>query len=335
MDVVYLSDNRILVAGVSEFLDCFKNTIEASNYKVIPYNIWRDLRSRPNLEIIYDGTEIIEIYNGYSQFLSAFSIDDNSLGEYIYYNYFKNTPEEFLKKEKVKERKEMKNFNFNFDFGSCADDSVRMSMYGIAIKNANGVYVSYDSKSQKIIDVDIMNFDGGKYMFKVPVALRSVSIGDVVIHNRKPMFVTDVNKEGNDITVIDIYNGEKKEIIPTTNMFNFNFVTKVVSLLNMCGFNAPSEDMPFGNMLPFILASENTDFDPMMMYFAMNGGNSNFNPAMFFLMKDDASNNDMIKMMLLSSFVNGNNGFFNPNGMPNASITTVEMPVSIPNVSKE
>lgn len=335
MDVVYLSDNRILVAGVSEFLDCFKGAIEASNYKVIPYNIWRDLRSRPNLEIIYDGTEIIEIYNGYSQFLSAFSIDDNSLGEYIYYNYFKNTPEEFLKKEKVKERKDMKNFNFNFDFGSCADDSVRMSMYGIAIKNANGVYVSYDSKSQKIIDVDIMNFDGGKYMFKVPVALRSVSIGDVVIHNRKPMFVTDVNKEGNDITVIDIYNGEKKEIIPTTNMFNFNFVTKVVSLLNMCGFNAPSEDMPFGNMLPFILASENTDFDPMMMYFAMNGGNSNFNPAMFFLMKDDASNNDMIKMMLLSSFVNGNNGFFNPNGMPNASITTVEMPVSIPNVSKE
>lgn len=335
MDVVYLSDNRIAVVGAPEYLDYFKITVETSSYKAVPYNIWRDLRSRPNLDIIYDKIETIDIYNNYAQHLYSFNICDNSLGEYIYCNYFKNTPEEFLKKEKVKERKDMKNFNLNFDFGSCADDSVRMSMYGIAIKNANGVYVSYDSKSQKIIDVDIMNFDGGKYMFKVPVALRSVSIGDVVIHNRKPMFVTDVNKEGNDITVIDIYNGEKKEIIPTTNMFNFNFVTKVVSLLNMCGFNAPSEDMPFGNMLPFILASENTDFDPMMMYFAMNGGNSNFNPAMFFLMKDDASNNDMIKMMLLSSFVNGNNGFFNPNGMPNASITTVEMPVSMPNVSKE
>ena len=335
MNVVYLSDNRISVAGASEYLDYFKITVETSSYKAIPYIIWRDLHSRPNLEIIYDGNEIIEIYNDYSQRLYSFNICDNSLGEYIYYNYFKNIPEEFSKKEKVKEKKDMKNFNLNFDFGSCADDSVRMSMYGMAIKNANGIYVSYDSKSQKIIDVDIMNFDGGKYMFKVPVALKSVSIGDVVIHNHKPMFVTEVNREGNDLTVIDIYNGEKNEIIPSTNMFNFNFVTKVVSFLNMCGFNAPSEDMPFGNMLPFILMNENKDFDPMMMYFAMNGGNNNFNPAMFFLMKDDASNNDMIKMMLLSSFVNGGNSFFNPNGMSNVSTTMVEIPTSIPNISKE
>jgi len=335
MNVVYLSDNRISVAGASEFLNYFKITVETSSYKAIPYNIWRDLHPRPNLEIIYDGNEIIEIYNDYSQRLYSFNICDNSLGEYIYYNYFKNIPEEFLKKEKVEERKDMKNFNFNFDFGSCTDDSVRMSMYGIAIKNANGIYVSYDSKSQKIIDVDIMNFDGGKYMFKVPVALKSISVGDVVIHNRKPMFVTEVNREGNDLTVIDVYNGEKKEIIPTTNMFNFNFVTKVVSLLNMCGFNAPSEDMPFGNMLPFILMNEDKDFDPMMMYFAMNGGNNKFNPAIFFLMKDDTSNNDMIKMMLLSSFINGDNSFFNPNGMPNVSTTMVEIPTSISNISKE
>ena len=335
MNVVYLSDNRISVAGASEYLDYFKITVKTSSYKAIPYNIWRDLHSRPNLEIIYNGIETIEIYNDYSQHLYSFNICDNSLGEYIYYNYFKNIPEEFLKREKVEERKNMKNFNFNFDFGSCTDDSVRMSMYGIAIKNANGIYVSYDSKSQKIIDVDIMNFDGGKYIFKVPVALKSVSIGDVVIHNRKPMFVTEVNREGNDLTVIDVYNGEKKEIIPTTNMFNFNFVTKVVSLLNMCGFNAPSEDMPFGNMLPFILMNENKDFDPMMMYFAMNGGNNKFNPAMFFLMKDDTSNNDMIKIMLLSSFINGDNSFFNPNGMSNVSTTMVEIPTSISNISKE
>lgn len=335
MNVVYLSDNRISVAGASEYLDYFKITVETSSYKAIPYNIWRDLRSRPNLDIIYNGIETIEIYNDYAQLLYSFNICDNSLGEYIYYNYFKNIPEEFLKKEKVKERKNMKNFNFNFDFGSCTDDSIRMSMYGIAIKNANGIYVSYDSKSQKIIDVDIMNFNGGKYMFKVPVALKSVSIGDVVIHNRKPMFVTEVNREGNDLTVIDVYNGEKKEIIPTTNMFNFNFVTKVVSLLNVCGFNAPSEDMPFGNMLPFILMNEDKDFDPMMMYFAMNGGNNKFNPAIFFLMKDDTSNNDMIKMMLLSSFINGDNSFFNPNGMPNVSTTMVEIPTSIPNIPKE
>lgn len=335
MNVVYLSDNRISVAGASEYLDYFKIIVKTNSYKAIPYDIWRDLRSRPNLDIIYNGIETIEIYNNYAQHLYSFNICDNSLGEYIYCNYFKNIPEEFLKKEKVEERKDMKNFNFNFDFGSCTDDSIRMSMYGIAIKNANGIYVSYDSKSQKIIDVDIMNFNGGKYIFKVPVALKSVSIGDVVIHNRKPMFVTEVNREGNDLTVIDVYNGEKKEIIPTTNMFNFNFVTKVVSLLNMCGFNAPSEDMPFGNMLPFILMNEDKDFDPMMMYFAMNGGNNKFNPAMFFLMKDDTSNNDMIKIMLLSSFINGDNSFFNPNGMSNVSTAIVEIPTSISNISKE
>jgi hypothetical protein len=73
----------------------------------------------------------------------------------------------------------------NFDFGSCENDNVKMSMYGIAVKNANGTWVSYDAKNGNIIDVDILNFNA-KYLYKMPVAIKDIKAGDVVIHNRVP-----------------------------------------------------------------------------------------------------------------------------------------------------
>lgn len=299
--VIYLDDNHFSIFDVPHFLSLFEDEVEAELYGPIPYNTWRDLKSKIRLDVSYNGSETISIYipnpPGY---IYSFDIEDDSLGNFIYYNYFKNKPEE----KKVKEEKTMKNFNFNFDFGSCADGSVRMSMYGLAIKNAAGTYVSYNPTTKQIVDVDIMNFDGGKYIFKIPVALSNVAEGDIVIHNRKPMFVVSV--DNNNLAVIDIHAGEKKEIIPTTNMFNFNFVTKVVSLLN---FGTPTADKPFGNMLPFLMMDGEEDIDPMMLYFMM--GDTNFNPMMFMLMSKGDNKNDMKDIMLLSLMMNGNNPFVN------------------------
>lgn len=214
--------------------------------------------------------------------------------------------------EEWNKRKENNKMKFsNFDFGPCVNDNVRMSMYGIAIKNAAGTYVSYDATSGEIIDVDVFNFDGGKYMFKMPVAIKDVKVGDVIIHNRTPMFVVGFAEGTGDLIVVDIRAGEKKTIMPIRNMFHFDFVTKIVSLFDMTGMAQPSVDMPFGNMLPLMLMSDdNKDMDMkdiLMMSTLANGGNmGNMNPMMLYFLASnedgDTSMKDMLlPMMLLSN----------------------------------
>ena len=198
-------------------------------------------------------------------------------------------------------RKENNNMNLfkGFDFGSCENDNVKASMYGIAVKNATGTWVSYDPNSGNIIDVDILNFDA-KYLYKMPVAIKDVAEGDVIIHNRKPMFVSKV--EGSKILAIDPAAGEEKVVILTRNMFGFDFVTKVVNLFGNLSATA-NADAPFGNILPLMLLSDSNKSDDMLpLIFAMNGGKFDMsNPMMlYFLMKND-NNSDMLPLLMLAN----------------------------------
>lgn len=198
---------------------------------------------------------------------------------------------------------------FNFDFGPCTTDNIRMSMYGLAVKNANGTWVSYNPESKEIIDVDIFNFDGGKFLYKMPVAIKDIAPGMVIVHNRKAMFVIEVGDSG--ITVVDPQAGEEKKILPTKNCFNFNFYTRVVSLFDSfmkSPENAPSAENPFGNMLPIFMMSENSgefDMNTMLMLSMMGGqGDMDFskNPMMmYFLMKDSKNADDLLPLMFMGN----------------------------------
>ena len=103
----------------------------------------------------------------------------------------------------------------------------------------------------------------------------------MVLHRGKPMYVQSVEEDG--IHCIDILNSEAKVIVPVTNMFGFNFVTKVVSLMN---FNAayPSAENPFGNLMPFMMMSSimdddsDNDFSKMMMMGSSNPFTAMFTP---------------------------------------------------------
>lgn len=198
---------------------------------------------------------------------------------------------------------------FNFDFGPCTTDNIRMSMYGLAVKNANGTWVSYNPESKEIIDVDIFNFDGGKFLYKMPVAIKDIAPGMAIVHNRKAMFVIEVGDSG--ITVVDPQAGEEKKILPTKNCFNFNFYTRVVSLFDSfmkSPENAPSVENPFGNMLPFLMMSENSgEFDMnTMLMLSMMGGQSGMdfskNPMMmYFLMKNSKNADDLLPLMFMGN----------------------------------
>ena len=210
------------------------------------------------------------------------------------------------------DRKEKENMDtnkmFNFDFGPVASH-IRMSPYGLAIKSADNKFVSYDKASGSVVDVEVFNFDAQKFLYKMPVPVSQVAVGDVVVHMRKPMFVREV--KGSVVSVVDIYNAEAKDILPVKSPFGFNFITKIVSLIDMSGADANS---PFGNMLPLLMMGESQDFkDILPMMFFMNGNNANMmnNPLMMYaLMNNNSNNADSLGFLLaMSAGMGGNNPF--------------------------
>lgn len=197
---------------------------------------------------------------------------------------------------------------FNFDFGPIKDnDAVRMSPYGLAVKNVNGTYQAYDKKNGEIMDVDVFNFKADNMFFKMPVGIDAIEAGDVIIFNRRPCFVFGFSEQG-DVIAIDIAMGEKKTIMPTKSPFgNFSFITKIVSLFdNMMA--PPSKDNPLGNMWMFTLLDDNNksmkDILPMMLL--MNGANgmTGFNPMMLYLMSDKADGDKdwLLPMLMMNNF---------------------------------
>lgn len=190
------------------------------------------------------------------------------------------------------------NSMFNFDFGRVTD-SVRVSTYGLAIKGVDGRYVSWDNKNKSVMDVEVLSMPGSEFVYKMPVAIKDVKVGDVVVHNRVPMYVTAVNAQT--LTVVDIREATEKTIYPVKSPFGFNFVTKVVSLFDSVNGTA-SADAPFGNMLPFMLMG-NKDMDPMMLMMMMNqGGNANImsNPMMMYFLMKDGKGSDMLPFLMMA-----------------------------------
>lgn len=220
-----------------------------------------------------------------------------------------NLLEKTLKEQTNTKKEDKKMKMFNFDFGPIKDnDNIRMSPYGLAVKNSNGAYQAYDKVNGEMMDVDVMNFSGNNFFYKVPVAVDAVSAGDLIIFNRRPCFVFGFSEQG-DVIVIDIALGEKKTILPNKSPFgNFSFLTKIVSLFDSM-MTAPSAENPLGNMWMWAMMDEdNKDFDPMtvmMMSSMMGGATTEFNPMMlYFLLKDKNSDkNDLLPLMFMMNNV--------------------------------
>ena len=203
------------------------------------------------------------------------------------------------KYENKKENSTMK--GFNFDFGPMNANVVRMSVYGMAVKNKVGTWVSYDAKAGEIMDVDVFNFEGSKFMYKMPVAINDVAVGDIIVHMSVPMFVVGKAEDGKAVIAVDPVSGERKEIMLTKSPFGFNFVTKVVNFLGNA-FNADANN-PFGNLGLMMMLSEDgngvKDMLPLMLM--ANGGNIDMsNPLMMYaLMSGEGKMGDMLPFMLM------------------------------------
>ncbi len=315
--------NEILL----DFADCVSDGM----YEKMPYHKWRELKGieldkydfiRIEWEKDCYGDVIIDVISQDSLFYPLrLNSNDQSLGSFIYENhlqYIEMNRSKRLEEYSITAKNENDNNNiekenntmkFNFDFGPVNPSLVRMSMYGLAVKNKSGTWVSYNANSGEIMDVDVFNFDGAKFLYRMPVAIKDIAVGDIVIHNGAPMFVVYIPEDDKALTVIDTVNGERKEIMLARSPFGFNFATKVVNFLGgVMNGNATAEN-PFGNMwMLMAMSGENgTNMDdllPLMMLSGNTGALDMTDPAALMFMgmamnKDSKSNDSILPMLLM------------------------------------
>lgn len=205
---------------------------------------------------------------------------------------------EILNENKEKEKMDTSKM-FNFDFGPVSGSQFRMSPYGLAVRTAANGWVAFNAQSGELMDVEVLNFDVSKMIYKMPVTLGVVSVGDILIHGGKPVFVRSVGDGV--INVIDYSTASVMDILPVKSPFGFNFFTKVVCLVDMSGMSAASPENPFGGLLPFLMLGDGKDIDPMM--FMLMGGNMNFasNPMMmyFLLNRDGKDNSNLLPLLMM------------------------------------
>lgn len=260
--------------GIDHLLKQFGDAISNKQYKnPIPYDTYRKIKnSFQSIFILVDRGDIFVKTDSTTLFHTSYK--DNGFGQFFYDNYV-STTKTIETKTNIKENDTMKMPTINFDFGPFTEPGVvALSPYGIAIRSSKGEYLTYNAATGATVDVTGFTFDFQKMIYKMPVAIKDLRAGDMVLHRGKPMYVQSVEEDG--IHCIDILNSEAKVIVP---------VTKVVSLMN---FNAaqPSAENPFGNLMPFMMMSSimgddsDNDFSKMMMMSMMMGSSNPFT-AMF------------------------------------------------------
>lgn len=206
----------------------------------------------------------------------------------------KEVTDMFNSKEKEKESKMDFSKILNIDFGKVPHTAeLKPSIYGVAVLGFDNRYRAYDKINDKVMDVTGMTFDTDM-LFKIPVAVSQVRVGDVIINASNYVTVTNVHPDGT-FTVVDPKASEQKIAIPAKNMFGFDFVTKIMyPFENMV---QPSDDNPFGlNPMTMMMLSDGADMDmSTILALSMMNGNSG--------MMDQ---NMLIPLMLMGNSKSGN-----------------------------
>lgn len=191
----------------------------------------------------------------------------------------------------------------NVDFGKISTKELKPSIYGVAVLGSDNRYRAYDKANDKVMDVTGMTFDTDM-LFKIPVAVSQVRIGDVIVNAGNYVTVTNVHRD-NTFTVVDPKASEQKIAIPAKNMFGFDFVTKVIyPLENMI---QPNDTNPFGlNPMAMMLLAGDSNMDmTTILAMSMMGGNSAMDqnmilPLMLMGNKSGNSDNLILAMMMMN-----------------------------------
>lgn len=221
-----------------------------------------------------------------------FTATDYSILGYLTQDDVEDTVEKIL--DKKEKEKTMTN---DFNFGPYNTNAIRISPYGMAIKNKNNKWVSYNKETDRLMDVDVINvnIDSSKIFYKIPKAVRSVEPGDIILHNGVPVFVETMHMGR--FTVVNPYEGTEITILPAQSPFGFDFVTAIMALTD-CMPQA-DENNPFGNLLPFMLMDKDNNSNLGLML-ALSGEMDNVDPMMMALLC--SGSNDISTLLLMNMF---------------------------------
>lgn len=230
-------------------------------------------------------------------------------------NYLKLTNSPKINTEKKKEKTMFESMMKNLHFGKA--DNAKMSIYGPALREAvsGDTWIAFDKSKEQWIDVPweaILDIP----LFEMPVAKNDIQIGDFIFHAGVGWVrVIDFDDEMNYfIEAEDPSNHEIIKILPTRNMFGFDFYTKLIVPFDMgATFGGASASNPFG-MLPMLMMmsdknkSGSGDNSILMAMMMMQNGTIDFtsNPMMLYaLLGDKGGDNSILMAMLMNQMMQG------------------------------
>ena len=230
-------------------------------------------------------------------------------------NYLKPNNLTKINIEEKKEKTMFESMMKNLHFGKA--NNAKMSIYGPALREAvsGDTWIAFDKSKEQWIDVPceaILDIP----LLEMPVAKSSIQIGDFIFHAGAGWVrVIDFDDEMNYfIEAEDPSNHEIIKILPTRNMFGFDFYTKLIVPFDMgATFGGASASNPFG-MLPMLMMmsdknkSGSGDNSMLMAMMMMQNGSMDFasNPMMMYaLMGDKGGDNSMLIAMLMSQMMQG------------------------------
>lgn len=190
----------------------------------------------------------------------------------------------------------------NLEFGKYKGTDVKMSIYGPAftvVGNGQGTWLSFD-KNNDLIDVNDMLIDNIPLMV-MPTSPENLSEGDFIHYTGVWMQVREIDIDGT-ITAYRLYDRTIQKVLPTKNIFGFNYYTKLITF--NFGENADS-DNPFGNLLPLMMLNEGNKNNDNLLPLMLMSNNTSFdfksNPMLLYMMMSkDSDNTNWIPFMLMN-----------------------------------
>lgn len=180
-------------------------------------------------------------------------------------------------------------------FGPVTD--VKFSIYGPAFNGGDRWLARHEGEW---VDVSDMLIDVGNICYMMPVAKTSIKEGDFILHKGKWARVDCIVEEDNYISVEKINEQEVVQVLPTKNMFGFDYYTKLMCPIENFegaeGFGA-TIDNPFG-MLPFVMAMKDGKKDNLLPLMMMSGKMDMSNPMMLMMLGGDNSNLGLMMAMM-------------------------------------
>lgn len=197
---------------------------------------------------------------------------------------------------KKKEDKNMfENIMKDFKFGPATD--VKFSIYGPAFNGGDKWLARHEDEW---VDVSDMLIDVGNICYMMPVAKISIKEGDFILHKGKWTRVDCILEDDNFLSVEKINEQEVVQVLPTKNIFGFDYYTKLIcpidSFEGADGFGATT-DNPFG-MLPLMMAMKDGKKDNLLPFMLMSGKMDMSNPMMLMMLSGDNSNLGLVMAMM-------------------------------------